>query len=395
MPADDASRILTINSGSSSLKIALFRLGKMETLELSAKIERIGLPAAHCRIARGDGTVLLEETRALPDHAAALKAVLDWLRERSIRLAGVGHRIVHGGTRYGPPARITPRMEKALAELEPLDPDHLPNELDAIRTIRRRHARLSQVACFDTAFHRSMPAVARRYPLPRNLWREGVRRFGFHGLSYEFILGELARVAGARAARGRVIVAHLGNGASLAAVREGRSVETTMGFTPAGGVMMSTRSGDLDPGVLIYLLREKHRSAAALDRLVNHEAGLLGVSGTSPDVRDLLARAAGDPCAEEAIGMFCYQVRKSLGALAATLGGVDTLIFTAGIGENSPEIRARICAGLEFLGIRLDAARNRRNAAIVSRVGRGVTVRVMKTNEELTIARHTRDLLRL
>jgi acetate kinase len=368
-------------------------MGRPETLEWSARIERIGLPAARFKVADGQGGVLVEENLALADHAAALKKLSEWLRRQKIPVDAAGHRVVHGGRRYGPPARITPRMEKALAKLTPLDPDHLPNELAAIRAFRRLYPKLPQVACFDTAFHRSMPAVAQQYPLPRKLWREGVRRFGFHGLSYEFILGELARVAGAKAARGRVVVAHLGNGASLAAVREGRSIDTTMGFTPAGGVMMSTRSGDLDPGVLIYLLREKQRSAATLDRLVNHESGLRGVSATSPDVRDLLARAADDPRAAEAIALFCYQAKKFLGALVATLGGLDTLIFTAGIGENSAEIRARICEGLAFLGVRVDAARNKKNAAIISRAGSRATVRVMKTNEELAIARHTRDLL--
>jgi acetate kinase len=239
-----------------------------------------------------------------------------------------------------------------------------------------------------------MPAVAQRYPLPRKLWRDGVRRFGFHGLSYEFLIHELVRVAGAKAAHGRVIIAHLGNGASMAAIRGGKSMDTTMGFTPTGGLMMSTRSGDLDPGVMLYLLREKRLSLSAVNDLVNRCAGLLGVSGISPDLRDLFAQSAKNPYAAEAIDLFCHEAKKFLGALAAALGGLDTLIFTAGIGENMPAIRRRICEHLEFLGIRLDSARNERNAAIISRASGPVTVRVLKTNEELMIARHTRHLIR-
>ena len=388
------NHILTINSGSSSLKIALFLMGKKETLELSARIERIGLSAGDFQIKDGQGQILAEEHPHLPDHDTALNKFLKWLQKRKTRLTTVGHRVVHGGLHYGKPALITPQMEKALARLEPLDPDHLPRELKAIKTLRRLYPGLTQVACFDTAFHRHMPAVAQRYPLPRNLWRDGVRRFGFHGLSYEFLIHEMARVAGAKAAHGRVIIAHLGNGASMAAIRGGKSMDTTMGFTPTGGLMMSTRSGDLDPGVMLYLLREKRLSSSAVSHLVNRRAGLLGVSGISPDLRDLFAQSAKNSHAAEAIDLFCYEAKKYLGALAAVLGGVDTLIFTAGIGENIPTIRRRICEHLEFLGIRLDDARNERNAPIISRAAGPVTVRVMKTNEELMIARHTHNLIR-
>lgn len=392
-PSND-NRILTINSGSSSLKIALFLMGKKETLELSARIERIGLSAGHFQIKDGEGQILAEEHPHFPDHVAALNKLLKWLHKRKTRLNAVGHRVVHGGLQYDRPALITPKMEKALAKLEPLDPDHLPNELMAIKTLRRLYPKLPQVACFDTAFHRDMPAVAQQYPLPRNLWRDGVRRFGFHGLSYEFIINELARVADAKAAHGRVIIAHLGNGASMAAIRGGKSVDTTMGLTPTGGLMMSTRSGDLDPGVMLYLLREKRLSPSVVSDLVNHRAGLLGMSGISPDLRDLFAQSSKNPHAAEAIELFCYEAKKSLGALVTVLGGLDTLIFTAGIGENMPAIRRRICEHVEFLGIRLDPARNGRNAAIISRAASPVTVRVLKTNEELMISRHTRHLVR-
>lgn len=387
-------RILTINSGSSSLKIALFLMGKNETLELSAHIERIGLSAGQLSIKDGEGRTIAEEHLHLPNHDTALIRFLKWLRKRKAHLDAVGHRIVQGGLNYDQPGVITPQMEGALAKLEPLDPDHLPLELKAIRTVRRFYPYVKQVACFDTAFHRHMPNVAQHYPLPRNLWRHGVRRFGFHGLSYEFLINELAHVAGAKTARGRVIIAHLGNGASMAAIRGGKSMDTTMGFTPTGGLMMSTRSGDLDPGVILYLLREKGLSSSALSDLVNRQAGLLGVSGISSDLRDLFAQSTKDRRAAEAIDLFCYEAKKHLGALMTTLGGIDTLIFTAGIGENMSAIRQRICQHLEFLGIRLDSARNERNAAIISRAEGPVTVRVMKTNEELMIARHTGHLVR-
>jgi acetate kinase len=386
-------RILTINSGSSSLKIALFLMGKKETLELSAHIERIGLSSGHFQIKNGEGRNIAEEHPHLPNHDTALSRFLKWLQKRKTGLDAVGHRIVQGGLHYDQPELITPQMEKSLAKLEPLDPDHLPLELKATKTVRRFYPHVRQVACFDTAFHRHMPTVAQLYPLPRKLWRDGVRRFGFHGLSYEFLIHELANVAGAKVGHGRVIIAHLGSGASMTAIRGGKSVDTTMGFTPTGGLMMGTRSGDLDPGVMLYLLREKGLSSSALSDLVNKRAGLVGVSGISSDLRVLFAQRVKNPHAAEAIELFCYEAKKNLGALAAVLGGIDTLIFTAGIGENMPAIRRRICQHLEFLGIRLDSGRNERNAAIISRGDATVTVRVMKTNEELMIARHTRDLV--
>ncbi len=388
------NHILAINSGSSSLKIALFRMDKKETVDLSARVERIGLSGCHFRIKDGKGRVLFEEHQRLRDHDAAINKFLKWLQKRKTPLAAVGHRVVNGGLNYDLPELITPRMEKALIGLEPLDPDHLPQELKAIKAVRRFYPELTQVACFDTAFHRHMPDIAQWYPLPRELWREGIRRYGFHGLSYEYLIHEIKRVAGAKAARGRVIIAHLGNGASMAAIRGGKSMDTTMGFTPTGGLMMGTRSGDLDPGVILYLLREKFMPLPAVSDLVNHRSGLLGVSGISSDLRDLVAQKTKNPHALEAIELFCYQARKFVGALAGVLGGLDTLIFTAGIGENMPRIRRRICQRLDFLGIHLDPALNERNAEVISRSGSQVTVRVMKTNEELMIARHTRSLLR-
>ena len=386
-------RILTINSGSSSLKIAQFLMGKTEALELSAHIERIGLSAGHFHIKDGEGRTIAEEHPHLPNHDTALYRFLKWLQKRKTGIDAVGHRVVQGGLHYDKPELITPQMEKALAKLEPLDPDHLPLELMAMKTVHRFYPDVRQVACFDTAFHRQMPTVAQQYPLPRKLWRDGVRRFGFHGLSYEYLISELTRVAGAKVAHGRVIIAHLGSGSSMTAIRGGKSVDTTMGFTPTGGLMMGTRSGDLDPGVTLYLMREKGLSSSELSNLVNKRAGLLGLSGISSDLRVLFAQSENKPHAAEAIELFCYEAKKNLGALAAVLGGIDTLMFTAGIGENMPAIRRRICEHLEFLGIRLDPRRNERNAAIISRADAPVTVRVMQTNEELMIARHTRDLV--
>jgi acetate kinase len=288
---------------------------------------------------------------------------------------------------------VTKELLAKAMELRPFAPDHLPHEIEAIRAFAERFPALRQVACFDTAFHRQMPERARIYPLPRQLEREGVMRYGFHGLSYEYILGELRKEAGA-AADGRVIIAHLGNGASMAAAHRGQSLDTTMGFTPAGGLVMSTRSGDLDPGVIVYLLKERGMGTAQVNDLVNHEAGLLGVSGTSQYMKELLDIEAADRRAALAVDIFCYQARKYIGALAAVMGGLETLIFTGGIGENAPVIRERICTRLEFLGIGLDPARNRANAGIISCENSPACVRVMKTNEELMIARHVWRIIR-
>lgn len=386
-------RILTINTGSSSLKAALYDLDDEERLKVQALVERIGLSGGHMRVSDAAGATLLDEARHLPDHAAALEALFSWLQQHQLAdgLDGIGHRVVHGGSQYSAPHLIDAALLKTVRDLIPIDPEHLPQAVSTIEAAQRMYPDTPQVACFDTAFHRSMPRVAQIYALPRQLQDEGVLRYGFHGLSYEYIIQAL-RATDPAAAEGRVIIAHLGNGASMAAVRKGASVETTMGFSPTGGLVMGTRSGDLDPGVLLYLLQAQGMDAARVNQLVNHQAGLLGVSGTSADMRDLLSREATDPCAAEAIALFCYQARKFVGALAAALGGVETLIFTGGMGERSATIRQRICAGLEFLGITLHTQRNEAHAPIISDGG-NVVVRVMKTNEDLMIARHTYHLL--
>jgi acetate kinase len=378
--------VLTINSGSSSLKFSLFEV-KSERLLLHGAVERIGLGGGVFRV---KGTV--EEHRDFPDHDAALDRLFVFLRGGAPELGMAGHRVVYGGRDYTRPHKVTPELMKALRALIPFAPEHLPHEIKAMEAVGRVNPGLPQYCCFDTAFHCAGPEIAKQLPIPRDLWREGVVRYGFHGLSYAYIMQELAREAGAEAARGRVIVAHLGNGASMAAVKGGEPVDTTMGFTPAGGLMMGTRSGDLDPGVLLYLQEEKEHSPQAVRDIVNRRSGLLGVSGISSDMQDLLTRESSDSRAAEAVALYCYQAKKFLGAMAATLGGLDTLIFTAGIGENAAPVRERICHNLEFLGIRLHPARNLRNEAIVSCPDGKVTVRVMKTDEDLMIARHAREL---
>ena len=394
MPDQTARQILTINTGSSSLKVALYEAGRDETRILSGEVERIGVPGGRFRLTDAYGATSIDQGGDLPDHGAALGAALAGLRRfrPELDLDAVGHRVVHGGIHYSEPQRVTPELIAALRELIPLAPDHMPQAVQAIQAAVEAYPGLPQVACFDTAFHRHMPRTAQLYPLPRHLADEGVVRYGFHGLSYESILRELRALA-PREAEGRVVIAHLGNGASMAAVRGGIGIDTTMGFTPAGGLMMGTRPGDLDPGVLVYLLVERGMTPAAVNELVNQKAGLLGVSGIGADMRDLLGKEATYAQAAEAITLFCYQAKKYLGALVAVLGGLDTLVFTGGIGEHAPSVRLRICEGLDFLGIRIDPDRNAAHAPAISREGGPVTVRVLRTDEDLMIARHTSELL--
>jgi acetate kinase len=387
--------ILTLNCGSSSLKLALYRVAAQPVLELAGGVERIGDSGGRIRLADRQGQVLLNREADATDHQSAVVEVLRWLarRRESPPLDAVGHRLVHGGPRFSRPRFISAELLQALEALSPLVPDHLPRELAVIRVLRRRQPQLRQVACFDTAFHRALPATAREYALPAWARQAGVRRYGFHGLSYEYVMGHLEEVAGTEAARGRVVIAHLGHGASMAAVRGGRPVDTTMGLTPTGGLVMSRRSGDLDPGVLLYLMQRENMTAEAINDLVNRESGLLGRSGITADMRDLLGRAPHNADAEGAVELYCYQARKFLGAMAAALGGLDTLIFTGGIGENAPPVRDRICAGLDFLGVRLDNVRNDAGAPVISADGSDAVVRVIRTDEQLMIAQHTWKLL--
>ncbi|HMH19087.1 MAG TPA: acetate/propionate family kinase [Burkholderiales bacterium] len=389
--------ILTINGGSSSIKFALFAADRTLSRTLTGQIERIGTPGAVLSVRDADSGEGFTRPVAAENHLSAAGALMDCIEERQQDgvLAAVGHRVVHGGPNCHEPQRLTPELVEELRGLIPLAPDHLPAEILLIETFRRRFPQLPQIACFDTAFHHDLPRVAQLLPIPRRYQSQGVRRYGFHGLSYEFLMGELIRTEGAAVARGRIVLAHLGNGASLAAVREGRPVDTSMGFTPAAGVPMSTRSGDLDPGLLWYLARTEGMDAKQFHELVNFKSGLLGVSETSSDMRDLLRREAEDPRAADAVALFCYQIRKWIGAFAAALGGLDTLVFAGGIGENAPAVRTRICAGLGFLGIELDSARNEKNADPISADVARVKVRVMPTNEELVIARSACRILGL
>lgn len=388
--------ILTINGGSSSIKFALFRVGPPLARVLSGKIERIGLPDGIMTLTDLASGQTDRRTLHAPAHDACVGPLVGWLEQmvNAADILAVGHRVVHGGRRYSQPQRVTPEVMSELRRLSPYDPEHLPSEIALIEAFGRRYPTLPQVACFDTAFHGTMPRVARLLPIPRRYEAAGVQRYGFHGLSYAFLMKELAQVAGAEAANGRVILAHLGNGASMAAVRGGESIDTTMGFTPTAGLPMSTRSGDLDPGLVSYLARTEGMTADQFHEMVNARSGLLGVSETSSDMQDLLAREDSDPRAAEAVSLFCYQVKKWIGAFAAALGGLDTLVFSGGIGENSPVVRARICDGLEFLGIVLDEAGNVAGDPIISQVGRGATVRVIPTDEEIQIAASVYQLMR-
>lgn len=382
---------LTLNGGSSSLKFALF---DGETRHLAGKFDRLGRTGTTFEV---EGTNLPRQTEDMSatSHADALDALFEWI-DRTLgpqAIAAIGHRIVHGGPRYRVHSKVDDALLGELDSIQAYAPEHLPAEIAMMKACRERYAALPQIACFDTAFHAEMPLVARMLPIPRRFHEQGVQRYGFHGLSYSYLLRELRRLAGEQAAGGRLVLAHLGNGASLTAVHQGRSVDTSMGFTPAAGVPMGTRSGDLDPGLVRYLAGAEGMDALAFDRMVNHQSGLLGLSGTSSDVRELLASEADDQRAAEALALFCYRIKQTIGAFAAALGGIDGLVFSGGIGEMSPAIRERICAGLDFLGITLDTALNQANAPVISNAMSRVTVRVIPTDEEAMIAAAIATLL--
>jgi acetate kinase len=379
--------IAVVNGGSSSIKFAIFSVGAPLRRMVDGTVELSGPTGPHLTFTDRTGPLPEPCTLQIPAAASPTAFLLEWLQSHPAfgSVAAVGHRVVHG-MQHCDPAVVTPALLQELRGMQSLDPDHLPLEIELMEVLAQQCPALPQLACFDTAFHRGMPRVATLLPVPRRYEQQGVRRYGFHGLSYTYLMEELARVDAAAAA-GRVILAHLGNGASMAAVRAGASIDTSMGFTPASGLMMGTRSGDLDPGLMDFLSRTGQMSAAQFNLMANHESGLLGVSQLSADVRELLALEAGDPRAAEALALFCYQARKCIGAYAAALGGLDTLVFAGGIGENAPAIRARICTDLEFLGIRIDPRRNQGNAALISSDAARVSVRVIRTDEELVIAR--------
>ncbi len=374
-PTSSDGAILTLNAGSSSLKYGLFTMSPVPARLASGSIERVGIEPAQ--------------------HARALEDVLGRIQPHGglDRVRAIGHRVVHGGPNIDAPRLVTPQVMSELHRLSDLDPDHLPAEIGVIEAMVTRAPGVPNVVCLDTAFHAAMPRVARLLPIPRAYERAGLRRYGFHGLSYTYLLAELERVAGRDAARGRVVLAHLGSGASLAAAHDARSVDTTMGFTPTSGIPMGTRCGDLDPGVLLYMLRTEKLDADALSELLNRRSGLIGVSEISGDMRDLLDREATDPRAADAVNLFCYRAKQAIGALAATLGGVETLVFAGGIGENAWPVRERITEGLEHLGVRLDRDRNRKGEPLISTPSSPCTVRIIKTDEEVVVARQTLDVL--
>jgi acetate kinase len=388
--------ILAINGGSSSIRFAMYEVGIALRRLLDGKIDRIGLSGTRLTVNDPARRPQAPHRFAAADRRTAVALLLDWLEAQPMvaSIRAVGHRVVHG-MKHSEPERVTPKLLATLRRIMPYDPDHLRREIGLIEAFRERHPKLPQVACFDTAFHRTMPRVAKLLPIPRRYAAKGVERYGFHGLSYSYLLEELTRLGDPAATKGRVILAHLGSGASLAAVRDGKSIDTSMGFTPTAGLVMSTRTGDLDPGLVSYLARTERMTAARFQQMVNHESGLLGVSGTSPDLRDLCASEAADVRAAEAVALFCYQAKKWIGSFAAALGGVDTLVFAGGIGENAPHIRKRICDGLAFLGIVLEPTRNRTNAPLISSDSGRVAVRVIHTDEELMIARSVAHVLHL
>jgi acetate kinase len=389
--------ILAINGGSSSIKFALFVATSTLHLTCKGQIERIGTTNCLFSVQGSDLGEHFTKPIVAKNHTDAMTVLLNWIEENEDQydLIAVGHRIVHGGSNLYEPQRLTIELVDELRRLIPLDPLHLPDEILIMEAMQRRFPDLLQVVCFDTAFHHDLPRVAQLLPIPRRYEAQGVRRYGFHGLSYEFLMGELSRTEQPAVARGRIILAHLGNGASLAAVRDGQPIDTSMGFTAASGVPMGTRSGDIDPGLAWYLARTEGLTAKQFDDLVNFKSGLLGVSETSSDMRDLLLREREDSRAADAVALFCYQIKKCIGAFAAALGGLDALVFAGGIGENIPAIRARICAELGFLGIELDNPRNERSDDVISADTARVRVRVMRTNEELVIALSVFKMLEL
>lgn len=380
--ARSGSFVLVLNAGSSSLRFAVFDCAAAPNRILFGKFDRIGSPKTSFTLKNIAGQQTERTELPTASHASGLEYLLKYLSEKNglTGLRAVGHRVVHGGATYRRPERVDRAMVAELRRLRAFDPEHLPAEIALMEMLAEKFPGIPQIACFDTAFHSAMPRVAKLLPIPRRYEAQGVQRYGFHGLSYEYLLSQPGL-------NGRVILAHLGNGASMAAVRDGQPVDTTMAFTPAAGLVMSTRSGDIDPGLIAFLARSDQMTAAQFTRMVNHESGLLGISETSSDMRDLLARESADVRAAEAVALFCYQAKKWIGAYAAVLGGLDTLVFAGGIGENLPVIRARICDGLGFLGIELDEQQNAASAGTISRAASRVAVRVIRTDEEMVIAR--------
>ena len=379
--------ILTLNAGSSSLKFALFKTGTGAPVAGPRGIIEDTRSAPRLRVREPDGTVIAEKHWPTPPpYSELVAAVVAWARTASGgTLGAVGHRVVHGGARHAAPQIVTEALLAELDALVALAPLHEPHNIAPMRALAAIDPSLPQIACFDTAFHRTMPVIATRFALPPRFEAEGVRRYGFHGLSYEYVAGRLREIAPGLA-RGRVIAAHLGNGASLCAMRDGKSIDTSMGFSALDGLVMGTRCGTLDPGVILYLLRRHGMGVADIEDLLYNRSGLLGLSGISPDMRALLA--SGEQAAKDAVALFVFRLTREIGALAASLGGLDGLIFTAGIGEHAPEIRRMACGALGWLGVSLDQEANKRNEGRISPAGSRVEIMVIPTDEEAMIAKH-------
>lgn len=385
-PAKDC--LLTINGGSSSIKYALYEINDSLNQLLSGEMEGIGsgkvqFSFTHLKEAQDHHIDI-----PVASHTEAVAWLVAWLEKESefSRIKAVGHRIVQG-LAHSSPEKITDKLLMELKAISAYDPEHLPAELKLIEVFRKHYPDLDQVACFDTSFHAAMPDIAKLIPIPKKYRDKGIKRYGFHGISYSYLMEEFERIAGTQKAKGKIIIAHLGSGASLAAIKNGKSMDTSMGFTPASGLTMSTRTGDLDPGIAWHLQKFEKLTPTQFNHLINHESGLLGISGTTADMQRLLEMQHEDQRAAEAVEFFCYQCIKWIGAFTAVLGGLDTLIFSGGIGEHAPEIRERICSGLQFLGSELDEIQNTKNEAVISTNDSKPSVRVIKTNEELMIAR--------
>jgi acetate kinase len=396
VPSRDGQSLLTINAGSSSIKFALFTADEALVRVFEGSVEGIGSAHGAFGVKGAAPADTIARHFALPDSISAIQVLMDWLGNRldGRELAAIGHRVVHGGPDYWQTQPVTTGMMTALREFASYDPEHLPQESLIIDALRRRFPDVPHIACFDTAFHHAMPRVARILPIPRRYEALGVRRYGFHGLSCAFLIGELERLAGKEVSNGRVVLAHLGGGASVTAVLNGQSIDTSMGMTPGGGVPMASRSGDLDPGLGWYLSRTQQLTPAKFNHMVTHESGLLGVSETSGDMRVLLARQGADSRAAEAVALFCYQVRKTICAMASSLQGLDTLVFSGGIGEHAAAVRERICDGLGFVGVKFDPEKNDAHGAVISAHSSRVCVRVIHTDEQWMIAAQMRALLR-
>ncbi|MEP6793865.1 MAG: acetate/propionate family kinase [Saprospiraceae bacterium] len=386
--------ILTINGGSSSIKFALYQTCGTLELKLYGNVSRIGLSGTTLSFNDLLNNHHDHHIIAATDFKSSANALFDWLETQDTfaSVGAVGHRVVHG-MKHIDPEPVSQELLDELHNIIPFDPDHLPQEIEMIEIIRSRFPKLLQFACFDTSFHAGMPRMAKLLAIPRRYESMGIQRYGFHGLSYTYLMEELNRIAGKETANGKIILAHLGNGASLAAVKNGKSIETSMGFTPSSGLVMGTRTGDLDPGVASFLMQSEKLTLDQFNHVINHQSGLLGISETSSDMRDLLQHQANDIRASEAVELFCYQIKKWIGAFTTVLEGLDTLVFSGGIGENSPEVRSRICNGLQFLGIELDEKRNAENGKIISSDNGRVIVRIIQTNEELMIAKSVCSVL--